>query len=207
MFDVGYLRLFPNLVVMAPGEERELQAMLEFALGHDGPVSIRYPKAAARPLERPLAPIELGRADTVARGADGVLIAFGSLLGACLEARAALRREGLDVGVINARFAKPLDTETILRAIEQAPFAVTVEESALQTGFGSAVLEAANDAGVSAVHVRRLGIPDRFIEHGERGELLDALGLSGERIAATCRNLAAQAGVYGETAADRRRVS
>ena len=134
-------------------------------------------------------------------------MAFGSLLGACLEASAALAREGLEVGVINARFAKPLDTETLLRAVEQSPFVVTVEESALQTGFGSALLEAANDAGVSAVNVRRLGIPDRFIEHGERGELLDALNLSAERIAATCRTLAGQAGVLGDAAADRRRVS
>ncbi len=207
MFDVGYMRLFPNMVVMAPGEEREMKAMLDFALTHDGPTAIRYPKATARAFDRPLEPIELGKADVVSWGADGMIVAFGSLLGACLEASAALAREGLEVGVINARFAKPLDTETLLRAVEQSPFVVTVEESALQTGFGSALLEAANDAGVSAVNVRRLGIPDRFIEHGERGELLDALNLSAERIAATCRTLAGRAGVLGESAADRRRVS
>ena len=101
-----------------------------------------------------------------------MIVACGTLLADCVKAAATLREEGLDVGVINARFVKPLDTETILRAVETCGFVVTVEEGTLMGGFGSAVLEAATDAGLSAVHCRRLGIPDRFIEHGERGELL-----------------------------------
>ncbi len=88
-----------------------------------------------------------------------------------------LRQEGLSVGVINARFAKPLDKQTLIRAIEDVPQVITVEEGTLEGGFGSAVLEAANEAGLDTRNVTRLGLPDRFVEHGERGELLASLGL------------------------------
>ncbi|NQT41492.1 MAG: 1-deoxy-D-xylulose-5-phosphate synthase, partial [Planctomycetes bacterium] len=101
--------------------------------------------------------------------------------------------DGIDVGVINARFVKPLDTETILRALEQCAFVVTVEESALMGGFGSAVLEAACDARLSTQHVHRLGVPDRFVQHGSRDQLLAELGLDAASIADTCRKLAAGA--------------
>jgi 1-deoxy-D-xylulose-5-phosphate synthase len=188
-FDIGYMRLFPNLVVMAPGDGDDLREMLDLALEHDGPASIRYPKASVETSDRRRAPLELGRAEVINWGSDGMLIACGTLLSNCLKAAAALREEGFDVGVINARFIKPLDTETILRAVENSPFVVTVEEGALMTGFGSAVLEAASDAGLNTSHIRRLGIPDRFIEHGERAELLAEIGLDSAGIAGTCRQL------------------
>jgi 1-deoxy-D-xylulose-5-phosphate synthase len=98
-----------------------------------------------------------------------------------------LRSEGLDVGLVNARFCKPLDRATVLRAIEEANVVVTVEEGTLEGGFGSAVLEAANAAGLDARNVVRLGIPDRFIEHAERGELLADLGLDVAGIGNTIR--------------------
>ncbi len=94
------------------------------------------------------------------------------------------------MAVINARFVKPLDRETILRAVEQCGFVVTVEEAALMGGFGAAVLEAASDEGLDCSRLRRLGIPDQFIEHGDRGELLTDLGLDAAGIAAACRALA-----------------
>jgi 1-deoxy-D-xylulose-5-phosphate synthase len=191
MFDIGYMRLFPNMVVTAPGDERDLAPMLQFALTHNAPVSLRYPKATTVQIERTFAPIELGRAEVLEWGHDVMLIACGTLLNECVQAAATLRAEGLDVGVINARFIKPLDTETILRALETAQTVITVEEGALAGGFGSAVLEAAADAGVSTAHIRRLGVPDRFVEHGERGELLADLGLDAASIAATARELAA----------------
>ncbi len=122
-------------------------------------------------------------------GADGAIICCGALLPACLDAAHALADEHLQVGVINARFAKPIDTETIFRAIRQCSLVVLVEEAALAGGFGSAVLEAAVDAGLDMRHVRRLGIPDRFIEHGERSELLADLGLDAAGIAAACRRI------------------
>ena len=112
-----------------------------------------------------------------------------------LQAAAKLRDEDLDVGVVNMRFVKPLDTEVVLKAIESSPFVLTVEEAALMTGFGSAVLETAADAGIGAAHVSRLGIPDHFIEHGERSELLAALSLDATGIAARCRQLAQRAGL------------
>ncbi len=176
-FDIAYMRLFPNMVVMAPGDELDVAPMLNWALEHHGPASIRYPKASLERVERETAPIELGKAELWEWGEDAMIIAFGSLFPACVKAAKKLREEGLSVGVINARFAKPLDREMILRAIEQAQMVLTVEEGTLVSGFGSAVLEAANAAGVDSRHVVRLGIPDRFIEHAERNELLADLNL------------------------------
>ncbi len=190
VFDLGYLRVFPNMVVMAPGDARDLPAMLDFALQTDGPCAIRYPKAAAEKIERDVSPVELGRSEVLHWGADGCLVACGALLPRCLAAAEQLRDEGLDVGVVNARFVKPLDTETILRAVRECGFVVTVEEAALAGGFGSAVLEAAADAGLDTSRIRRLGIPDHYVEHGERDELLADLGLDVAGIASTCRLLA-----------------
>jgi len=190
VFDFGYLRVFPNLVIMAPGDAKDLPAMLDFALHHDSPCAIRYPKATAVELARPLAPLELGRSEVLNWGTDGCLVACGALLSRCVEAAEQLKNEGLDIGVINARFLKPLDTETLLKAIRECGFVITVEEATLAGGFGSAVLEAAADAGVDTSRVRRLGIPDQFIEHGERDELLADLGLDVAGIMAKCRELA-----------------
>ena len=120
-------------------------------------------------------------------GDDVMLIAYGSLFPTCVKAADVLRKEGLSVGVINARFAKPLDRATLLRAVEELPLVVTVEEGTLEGGFGSALLEAANAARLDTRHVVRLGIPDRFVEHGERGELLADLGLDANGIADAVR--------------------
>jgi 1-deoxy-D-xylulose-5-phosphate synthase len=193
-FDLGYLRLFPNLAVLAPGDEHDLPAMLDWALGWNGPVAIRYPKAVVERHAGPRAPIEWGKAEVLAEGHDGLILACGTLLGGALEAAARLREEGLEVGVVNARFVKPIDPR-IAEWIDASPWVVTVEENALQTGFGSAVLEAVNDAGLQPPPLRRLGLPDRFVEHGERNELLADLGLDAAGIAATCRQLAGRAPV------------
>lgn len=205
MFDLGYLRLFPNLTVMAPGDAHDLREMLAFALGHDGPCSIRYPKANAESIEARREPVELGRAEVLEWGEDGAIVCCGTALATCLKAAEALRGEGYDIAVINARFIKPLDTETVLRAIAQCGFVVTVEEGALMTGFGSAVLEAAAEAGLNASNVLRLGIPDRFIEHGERGEILADLGLDVNGIVRACREGLSRAGIFKEPV--HRRVS
>jgi 1-deoxy-D-xylulose-5-phosphate synthase len=186
-FDIPYMRLFPNMVVMAPGDEQDVGPMLRFALDRDGPTALRYPKAGLERVERPAAPVELGRAEVHDWGEDGVLVAYGTLFPTCVKAAEALRQEGLNVGVVNARFAKPLDRETLLRAVEESPVVVTVEEGTLEGGFGSALLEAANAAGLNTAHVVRLGIPDRFIEHAERGELLADLGLDVRGICAAVR--------------------
>jgi 1-deoxy-D-xylulose-5-phosphate synthase len=191
-FDIAYLRLFPNLVVMAPGDEQDVGPMLRFALGHDGPVSLRYPKASLERVERAVAPVELGQAEVHDWGDDAILLVLGTLFPTCVKAAEVLRKEGLSVGVINARFAKPLDRATLLKAVEELPLVVTVEEGTLEGGFGSAVLEAANAAGMNTTNVVRLGLPDRFIEHAERGELLAELGLDVAGICATVRRALAQ---------------
>src|SRR5207248_775793 len=169
-FDTAYLRLFPNMVVMAPGDESDMAPMLKFALGHDTPISMRYPKANLEKVERSVAPLELGQAEVYEWGSDGVFVAYGTLFPSCVKAAEKLRAEGMDVGVINARFAKPLDRATLLKAVEELPLVVTVEEGTLKGGFGSALLEAANEAGLDTRNIVRLGIPDHFVEHAERAE-------------------------------------
>lgn len=176
-FDIPYLRLFPNLVVMAPGDEADVKPMLDFALKQPHPTSMRYPKAPLETVTREHAPMALGKAEVIEDGDDGAFIVFGSLMPAAVQAARKLRAEGLNVAVVNARFAKPLDRETILPLVERMPFVITVEEGTLQGGFGSAVLEACNAEGIDTRSVVRLGLPDRFIEHAERPELLADLGL------------------------------
>ncbi|HEX4412877.1 MAG TPA: 1-deoxy-D-xylulose-5-phosphate synthase [Lacipirellulaceae bacterium] len=190
VFDLSYLRVFPNMVVMAPADEHDLAQMLDFALRHDGPCAIRYPKATLPSIAENRAPLELGKAEVLSKGEEGAILCCGALVPECLKAASLLREEGVHVGVINARFVKPLDVELFNHAVRDCGFVVTVEEGALMGGFGSAVLEAAVDAGLNTSHVRRLGIPDKFIEHGERGELLADLGLDASGIAAACQNLA-----------------
>jgi 1-deoxy-D-xylulose-5-phosphate synthase len=188
-FDIAYLRLFPNMACMAPGDELDVRPMLRLALKHPGPIAMRYPKANLDHVERPngLAPVELGKAEVIEWGEDGCFVAYGTLLANCVAAAEELRAEGIHMGVINARFVKPLDRETILRAVETLPLVVTVEEGTLEGGFGSAVLEAANAAGVDTRNVVRCGIPDRFVEHGDRTELLADLGLTPDRLTESVR--------------------
>jgi 1-deoxy-D-xylulose-5-phosphate synthase len=202
-FDISYMRLFPNMVVMAPGDERDVGPMLRWAIRHDSPTAIRYPKASLESVERAVTPVELGKAEVYDWGEDGVLVAYGTLFPACVKAAERLREEGLHVGVINARFCKPLDRDVILRAVEQLPLVVTVEEGTLDGGFGSAVLEAANAAGLDTRSVVRLGVPGRFIEHAERGELLESLGLDVNGLCAAVRRALGRerSGAASQTAA------
>jgi 1-deoxy-D-xylulose-5-phosphate synthase len=192
-YDLGYLRLFPNMAVLAPGDEHDLVAMLDWALEQPGPVAIRYPKTVVENHVGSRTAITSGCAEPLVDGHDGLIVACGTLLGAALDAARLLREEGLEVGVVNARFVKPLDSRLLLERIEAAPWVVTVEENALPTGFGSAVLESVNEARIACGPIVRLGLPDRFVEHGERGELLADLGLDAAGIAKTCRALASEA--------------
>jgi len=191
-FDIGYMRIFPNMVVMAPGDANDLGGMLDFALQHDSPCSIRYPKDNAAEIRRDLQPIELGKAEVMSWGAQGMLICGGTQLQSCLEAAQELQRYDIDVGVINARFIKPLDKETISRALTHCDFVVTVEEGMLMGGFGSAVLELANECRLRTDHIKRLGINDYFVAHGSRDEVLAELGVDRDGIVATCVDLANQ---------------
>lgn len=184
-FDIPYMRMFPNMVVMAPGDEFDVAPMLKFALNHDAPVSIRYPKTTPARVDRDVVPVECGQAEIYEWGTDGCLLAFGSLFGEAVEVAERLREQGYDIGVINARFAKPLDRGTIFKAVEEVPFIVTLEEGCLEGGFGSAVLEAVNAARLPSHHIYRCGIPDRFVMHAERKEQMAEVGLDADSILAT----------------------
>ncbi|QVL34851.1 1-deoxy-D-xylulose-5-phosphate synthase [Telmatocola sphagniphila] len=187
VFDIPYMRLFPNMICMAPGDETEVEPMLQFALQQKSPTSIRYPKTNLEKVERPKAPIRLGKAETVLEGVDGTFVAFGAIMPSCYQAVLKLRAEGMQIGLINARFVKPLDSETILGALKHTKFILTVEEGTLEGGFGSAVLEAANRANLDSRKIIRVGLPDRFIDHAERHELLAELGLDVEGLCKSMR--------------------
>lgn len=189
VFDLAYLRPFPDLTLMAPADASEMAPMVDLALSLDGPSAIRYPKCVAESVNRIPTPIEMGTAEVVENGEDGLIVVCGTMLSECGRAVDLLRADGLSVGLINARFVKPLDTETLLPAIRQATFTVTVEEGMLAGGFGSAVLEAVCDEGIEIARFRRMGIPDRYIEHASRAEQLEELGLTADGIAAECRRL------------------
>jgi 1-deoxy-D-xylulose-5-phosphate synthase len=190
VFDIGYMRLFPNMVVIAPGDAHDLAAALEFALNQDHPCSIRYPKSAANSVDdMDREPFELGKAEVLSWGASGTILCGGALLEDCRQAARELAKDGLDVGVVNARFVKPIDRDVVRRAIEETGFVITVEEAALAGGFGSAVLEAAAEMRLDTSRTRCLGIPDRFIEHGERGELLSEIQLDVAGIRSACLEL------------------
>lgn len=189
-FDVPYLRLFPNMTCLAPADEQDVEPMLQWALQQPGPVSIRYPRANVETLPRPTAaplPVERGKAEVLLEGEDGCFIAFGAIAAACVAAAKNLREDGLNFGVISARFVKPLDTAAVLGAIDSLPLVVTVEEGTQEGGFGSAVLEAANAAGLDTRNVLRLAYPDKFIEHGDRNELLADMGLDAAGLTAAVR--------------------
>ncbi|MFM7319268.1 MAG: 1-deoxy-D-xylulose-5-phosphate synthase [bacterium] len=195
-YDIAYMRMLPNMVVMAPGDELDVRPMLDFALGHESPTSIRYPKTNVECVPRDPQPMEVGQAEVIDWETDGMFVVFGAQLPAAVRVANRLRKEhGLRVGVINARFAKPLDTRTILKAVEEASFVLTIEEGCLMGGFGSAVLEAANDAGLGTSHLRRLGLPDRFILHAERNEQLAEVGLDEEGIYQSALKLARKSGL------------
>ena len=195
-YDLAYMRVFPNLIVMAPGDARDVAPMIDFALGQDAPVSIRYPKANLETIERLVQPIELGQAEILEWETDGIFLACGTLVTTCLRAAERLRHQyGLRVGVINARFVKPLDRPTVFKAVEECGFVLTVEEGCLPGGFGSAVLEAVNEAGLPTTHIRRLGLPDRFVLHAERDEQLAEVGLDVAGIALAALELARSVGL------------
>jgi 1-deoxy-D-xylulose-5-phosphate synthase len=189
VFDLSYLRLFPNMTLMAPKDENELQHMLLTAIEHGGPVAIRYPRGSGLglPLDQAFRKLPLGKAEVLRAGGDGVILAVGTMVYPACEAADILAAEGTDMAVVNARFIKPLDRELILSLATSTGKIFTVEENALMGGFGSAVLELLEEEGVEGVQVKRFGFPDHFIEQGEQSELRKMHGLDSEGIASGIR--------------------
>jgi 1-deoxy-D-xylulose-5-phosphate synthase len=185
VFDLGYLRCIPNLTIMAPSDEQEFGDMLHAAVTlATGPVEVRYPRANVPGTgRRGFRPVSWGTAEVRREGTDLAIWALGAAVPWALEAAELLKADGLDATVVNARFAKPLDEELLVRHARCFGRLVTVEEGAVAGGFGSAVLEALERNEVGGVEVRRLGIPDEFIPHGRRDLLLRDVGLTPELIA------------------------
>jgi 1-deoxy-D-xylulose-5-phosphate synthase len=183
IFDIGYLRCLPNFVLMAPRDTGELARMMDLARVWNGPVAIRYPRGAGAKPEHcpPYAALQIGRAERLADGADGAVLAYGPLVYVALELRRRLRaRTGRTLAVINARFAKPLDARLIEHEWRRQPVIFTLEDHVTACGFGAAVAELGLTRLRGRVDLHRLcpiGLPDRFIDHAERGEQLADAGL------------------------------
>ena len=191
LFDLGYLRNLPNMVVMAPKDENELRRMLITALQYDGPIALRYPRGAGTGtiLEKDIRPIPIGKAEILKEGEDVLILAIGRSVCDALEAQSKLVEQGISATVVNCRFVKPLDAELICSLANKHPNIITVEENVRQGGFGSAVLEALNDAGISDFKLERIGIPDTFVEHGPQNLLRSKYGIDAEAIVETAKRL------------------
>jgi 1-deoxy-D-xylulose-5-phosphate synthase len=188
---MAYLRHIPNMIVMAPKDENELRHMLYTALLFPGPAAVRYPRGNGYgvPLDEEFRRLEIGQGEVILEGRDIALLAIGRMVYPAIEAARILREEGLDVGVINARYVKPLDQSLILETVERYKGLVTVEDGCLTGGFGSAVLEFLESQDLLGTPVRRLGLPDHYIEHGSQKELWRLCGLDAEGIADAVRTL------------------
>jgi len=181
-FDISLLRHVPELVLLAPADENELRHALATAVALGRPVAVRYPRGCGTgcPMEGAATPLPLGKGRLVWGVAEepGVLVlTCGTVLGPALEAVKNAAEKGVQAAVFDVRYVKPLDTEAILALARRAVGVVTVEENALPGGFGSSVLELFAEAGGGFPVTRRLGLPDRFVEHGTQSELRSALGL------------------------------
>jgi len=181
VFDISYLRHVPNMTVMAPKDENELRKMLWTALHLPGPAAIRYPRGEALgvPIDSGFETIPVGKAELLFEGRDVTFLAYGSMVPVAQEAVTVLRNEGIDAGLVNMRFAKPLDQAILLQLAQTVPLFITVEEGTVLGGLGSAVLEFMAGADLmSKVRVRVAGIPDHYVEHGAPGILRDHVGLT-----------------------------
>ena len=190
VFDLSFLRSIPGIILAAPKDGNELRDLMYTGLNHwKGPFVVRYPKASSMVFDESLTPeaVEVGSWEVLKEGNDLVILAVGSMVP---EARHALEKQNLDVQLVNARFVKPLDEKMLDKISRQFSTVVTIEEGSLEGGFGPAVLYALNERNFGG-KVHHLGIPDEFVEHGDRRRLLNELGLTSERIAETVSKLAA----------------
>jgi 1-deoxy-D-xylulose-5-phosphate synthase len=187
IFDVSYLRHIPNMVCMAPKDENELRHMLNSALTYNCPVAMRYPRGEGLgvPMDEALQVLPLGKAEVLQEGDKVTLLALGSMVHIAEQVAERLQAElGITPTVINARFAKPLDADTILQYAGQDTLLVTLEEQAVTGGFGSAVLELYNQHGIDARNVLTIGIADSFVQHGNTARLKEMQGLDVESVVA-----------------------
>jgi len=183
-FDLSYLRMLPNMTVMAPRDQAELRDMLWAARDIQGPVAIRYPRGAGRLQEVDDEPlfIEPGKSETVREGEEVCLLAVGRMVDVALEAADILSRRGVEAGVVNARFVKPLDEEAVRGWSGRTRLLVTLEENTLKGGFGEGVAAFLDEIGASC-GLLKIGLPDRFVQHGKVSELFRIVGMDAESVA------------------------
>jgi 1-deoxy-D-xylulose-5-phosphate synthase len=197
-FDIGFMRLIPNMKVMAPKDENELRHMLYTAIYMDGPVSLRYPrgKGVGVSLDSELHALEIGKAELLspstleqAEQQECAILAYGSTVAQAELAAKELAEEGIAVAVVNARWAKPLDAEMIIRLAQGMRRLVTIEDHVVAGGFGSAVLELLESKSIHGIDVRVIGCPDKPIEHGAPSILKELYGLSSSHLKDVVRNM------------------
>lgn len=190
-FDYAFLRHVPNMTVMAPKDENELQHMMKTAVEHDGPISVRYPRGVSLgvTMDPKPAALPVGKGELLKDGTDVAVVAIGVSVWPAMQAAERLSREGISTAVVNARFAKPLDANLIVSLAQRVRYVVTVEEGCKMGGFGSAVLEALSEAGVTGVTTKVLGLPDWYIEQGPQDLLRERYGLTSEGVYQSIKEL------------------
>ncbi|WP_025843730.1 1-deoxy-D-xylulose-5-phosphate synthase [Brevibacillus agri] len=192
MYDIAFMRIIPNMVIMAPKDENELRHMMKTALAYnEGPISYRYPRLPARgvPLDRELQVLPIGKAEIVREGKQVAILSFGHVFELAEQAVNQLNAEGIRPMLVNARFCKPLDEDLLFRLAKEGYDIVTVEEGCEMGGFGSAVIECYNRAGYHGVNVQVVAVPDYFVEHGSVKEQRQEVELTVENIASRVRAL------------------
>ncbi|MBW4690728.1 MAG: 1-deoxy-D-xylulose-5-phosphate synthase [Lyngbya sp. HA4199-MV5] len=185
MYDIAYLRCIPNMVLMAPKDEAELQRMIVTGIEHTGPIAMRYPRGngyGAPLMEEGWEPLPIGKGEILRHGDDVLLVGYGSMVYPSMQVAEILSEHGIEATVVNARFAKPLDTELILPLAQKIGRVVTLEEGCLMGGFGSAIAESLLDAEI-AVPLTRIGIPDKLVDHATPDESKADLGLTPAQMA------------------------
>ena len=195
VFDFAYMRSIPNLVIMAPKDENELQHMLKTAIDHSGPISLRYPRGEGWgvAMDGQMKSLPIGKAELLRDGNDIVIAAIGQTVLPALKAAQDLTPLGISAAVVNARFVKPLDGELLGGLLTRVPRLITVEDHAVAGGFGSALVEFIADQGITGVEIKRLGVPDRFIPHGTQDELRKICGFDKDAIAQAALQLVRRA--------------
>ncbi|MBD2563112.1 1-deoxy-D-xylulose-5-phosphate synthase [Nostoc sp. UIC 10607] len=186
MYDIAYLRCIPNIAIMAPKDEAELQRMVVTGVNHtSGPIAMRYPRGngyGVPLMEEGWEPLEIGKGEILRTGDDVLIVAYGTMVYPGMQAAEILSEHGIEATVINARFVKPLDTELILPLAKKIGRVITLEEGCIMGGFGSAIAEALMDADI-LVPVKRFGVPDVLVDHAEPNESKTELGLTSHQIA------------------------
>ncbi|ATP40943.1 1-deoxy-D-xylulose-5-phosphate synthase [Solibacillus sp. R5-41] len=183
VFDISFLRHIPNIVLMMPKDENEGQHMVKTALEYnDGPIALRYPRGNGYGVEMDaeMKALPIGSWEVLREGNDAVILTFGTTIPMALEAAEVLAQQGTKVRVVNARFIKPMDVKMLHEIMKAGLPILTIEESMLQGGFGSAVLEFASDHQYRTLAIERMGIPDEFIEHGDVDQLLAEINVTAE---------------------------